>query len=460
MIWTGKQIAEALFVQVDGDLQFGSLQFNSNDVRQGDLFIALMGETRDGHEFVPDALKNGATAAIVSKEIPGIAPEKLIIVDDCLAALSTLARYKRENSKAKFIGITGSVGKTSTKELLRLMLEPHGKTFASRGTFNNHLGVPLNLASMPDNTEYAIIEMGMNAPGEIALLTRQVRPDIAVITSVSEGHIEFLNSVEEIAEAKCEIFQGLSQDGIAVLNRDITTYTRCLSNFNKSGLKNLITFGKHEAADVKFSSYEIMDDGIVRLQYILVDSEIDLVMHKIPEHLAANFAAGFGVISALGLDLDKSVIGAGNFKPVAGRGLVIEVNNNNKKNTLICDYYNSNPESLSAALRNLATLDYPSKVAIIGDMLELGTKSADLHKSIVPLLAASGASKVFLVGLEVENILNSMPSNIECAIYPNVDLLLSEIDKLISTDELILIKGSKGIKLFKVAQHFGVKDAI
>jgi UDP-N-acetylmuramoyl-tripeptide--D-alanyl-D-alanine ligase len=460
MIWTGKQLSEAILVQVNYDLQFGKIEFNSMDVKQGDLFIALKGQIRDGHEFVHEAIKNGASAAIVSQVVASVPREKLIVVDDCLIALDRLAKYKRKSSKAKFIGVTGSVGKTSTKELLKLMLSSQGQTFASRGTFNNQLGVSLNLASMPDDAQYAVIEMGMNAPGEIASLAKMVLPDIAVITSVSDGHIEFFDSREKIADAKCEIFEGLKKEGVVVLNGDISTYERCLDKLKKHPTLDLITFGKDGNYDVKFASYEIMSDQMVRLQYIIKDQEIEIIMPEISMHLASNFAAGFSVIKALKLDFDKAAIAVSKFKPLAGRGQIVEVKNNNRNNTFICDYYNSNPESLKAALTNLAISDHQNKVAIIGDMLELGVQSEELHKSIVPFLVDSGVKKIFLVGRYVKYIAQLLPDTIKSFCYDDVDLLIMDINNHIESEELILIKGSKSIKLFKVALYLGVKDAV
>ena len=222
MIWTTKELGKALLLNIAGNREFGKVQFNSKDVEQGDIFIALKG-VRDGHEFVLDALDRGASVAIVSKKISNVDQAKLIMVEDTYEALMDLAEFKRRNSKAKFIAITGSVGKTSTKEATKIMLSAYGKTHASHGTFNNYLGVPLCLASMPNDTEYAVIEMGMSAKGELSELSKLAIPDVALITAVSEGHIGSFNSVEEIADAKCEIFEGMDiNDGIAIVNRDIT----------------------------------------------------------------------------------------------------------------------------------------------------------------------------------------------------------------------------------------------
>ena len=460
MIWNSRGLAEALSIKVKPGFALGEVQFNSKDVKEGDLFIALKGE-RDGHEFVLDALAKGAGAAIVSKTVEGVEPSKLIIVKDCAKALEDLAEYKRLRSRAKFIGITGSVGKTSTKEVVRLMLSVHGKTFASRGTFNNYLGVPLNLASIPDDAEFVIMEMGMNAAGEIHELARLVWPDIALIASIAPAHIEFFESVEAIADAKCEIFDYLDpKQGVAILNRDTESYQRCLDNIHKLGINNLLTFGSNDNPDIKFAAYEVVADNKVRLVYEAGDKKLELTRDNIAKHLAANFAASLAVALALGLNLAKSLEAAGDFEPMLGRGKVIEVNKNGKKIQLICDYYNSNPASLTASLKNLGMINHQTKLAIIGDMRELGKQGKALHQSIVPFLIDAGVKKVLLVGQLVKAIWENLPSDIEASLYDNVEALLEDIDNQIIGGEMVLIKGSKSIQLHKVAEYLGVENAI
>ena len=460
MIWTDEQIREALLVEAPSGLKCGKVQFNSKDIEKKDLFIALSGK-RDGHEFVVDAIQRGAAAAIVSRYVEGVDKNKLITVDDTLEALKRLAEYKRHKSKAKFIAITGSVGKTSSKEALKLMLNSYGKTFANYGTFNNFLGVPLTLASMPDNTEYVIIEMGMSAPDELNSLSNQVTPDIAVITTISEGHLEFFDSVEKIADAKCEIFKGLDiNEGTAIINRDIPTYGRCMQNIDMAGLQNIKTFGINKESDVKFVSHELLDNQLTRLQYDIQGEEIEIVMPIIPVHLAENFAAGFAVIKALKLDLDKAVSAISSFEAMPGRGKIIEVKRGDKKCKIICDYYNSNPQSLKASLTFFAELDNPNKIAILGDMGELGEKQVELHKQMVSYIKDSGVTKLFLVGDIMENLKGELPSDIEIHNYSNVEQLINKIDKFIQGGELILIKGSRSIRLEIVAKHLGVKNAL
>ena len=462
-IWKAKQLEKALSLKLpEGAAQtFGAVKFNSQHIDKGDLFIALSG-ARDGHEFVADALDRGVSAAIISQDVDqSIDPKKLIKVTDCLEALHKLAEYKHTHSKAKFIAVTGSVGKTTTKEALKMMLSAYGKTCASHGTFNNSLGVPLTMASIDEDAEYVVIEMGMNAKGELSELSKQVTPDIALITTVSEGHIEFFNSIEEIADAKCEIFEGLDiNTGIAIINRDISTYERCIENVDTACLQNLTSFGKRIDANVRLVSYEVMEDYSTRVKYNVAGEEIELAMGAIPVHLCENLAAAFAVVNALGLDVELAANAITDFQPVLGRGRVVSIDRAGKSYDIICDYYNSNPQSLQASLLNLSQSKGQNKVAILGDMGELGKRSNDLHKCMVPYIKDAGISKLFLVGSAMGVLSKDFSENISVQCYSGAGELAAEIDKHISGDETILIKGSRGMKLEKIAVALGVENVL
>lgn len=463
MIWTKRQIEIALSIKLPsaGDDNYGRVEFNSKDIKKGDLFIALSGK-RDGHEFVQDALKKGARAAIVSQKIENVPEHKLIIVQDTLEALSLLSEYKRRTTKAKIIAITGSVGKTSTKEIIRLMLSAYGKVYANNGTFNNYLGVPLTLASMPDDADYAVIEMGMSAKGELSYLSNQVVPDIAVVTAVSEGHLEFFKSVEEIADAKCEIFEGLDiNEGVAIINRDIGVYDQCLQNIDYARLQNVQTFGKHKDANVRLASYEVLDNHTTRLLYELNDESVEIVMdYALPMHFAENFAAAFTVILALRLDLEPAAKAVRSFEMLLGRGRLVTLNKNGKSYSIVCDYYNSNPQSLQASLEHFVHFPSDKKILVLGDMGELGESKLALHQRMVPYIRETSASHLFLVGELMGQIAKDLSDVMSVKCYQNVDELIHEIDKYIKGGEVILIKGSRFLKLENLAKHLGVKDVL
>ena len=460
MIWDSISLKKALRVEVTTGIKACQVKFNSLDVDKDDIFIALPGN-RDSHKFVEDALSRGASCAIVASDIKNVNSKKLIKVDNTICALNDLAEYKRKNSKAKFIAITGSVGKTSTREVIKTMLKPYGNTYSSVKSFNNHLGVPLTLASMPDAIEYAIVEIGMSSAGEISKLTNIVTPDIAVVTTISEGHMEFFDSVEAIADAKCEIFEGLdSNTGVAIINKDILTYDACIQNINKVGIKNLCTFSKKQNATVRFLSYELLEDNSVRLNFDIDSEECEIVMPNISMHLASNFSAGFSVVKALGLDIEKAVNAIRSFQPLMGRGRFVETKHNNKNLGIICDYYNSNPQSLKASLKYLQQFVSRKKTAVLGDMHELGEMQLDIHRSMVPLIIESGVSRLFLVGDIMREIKDSFPDNIAIQTYKNVDKMIEDESIGFEDEEIILIKGSRGMKLENFVKILGVKNVL
>lgn len=461
MIWTSKQLQEALDVSVPEGIITGVVQFNSQDIKPGDMFIALTIGVRDGHEFVVDAIARGASAAVVSKAVDGVPANKLIIVEDTLDALNALAYYKRDNSKAKFIAVTGSVGKTSTKEALGIMLAEFGGTFVSRGNFNNYIGVPINLASMPDDIKFAVIEMGMNARFEISQLSQQTSPHIAIITSVAEGHLEFFKSVKEIADAKCEIYEGLDLNrGVAVVPRDISTYERCISNIDRLSLQNIKTFGYYPDSNVRFVSYEIVVNDQVKLKYRVFGKDVEFVMDFVPEHIAANFAACLVVAHELKLNLSLAVEAIKKFQLGMGRGRIIKSSWNQKECTIIADYYNCNPESLKAALTSLAMMKGSNKVAIIGDMGELGVDAEKLHQKMSYYINKSGVKKALLAGELVKSMLPAIDSQIEVKTYDSTDKLIENLDKQLQGGELILIKASRFMKFDKIAKYLGVANAL
>lgn len=454
MIWTSESLSAALKVQVNLKICGGEIQFNSHSVKEGDLFIALQGN-QDGHIYALDALNSGASAVIVSKKIDNLPEDKAIFVEDTAIALHQMAEYKRAKSKAKFIGITGSVGKTGTKDMASTVLSAFGKVFASRGNFNNHLGVQINLASMPDDTEYAVFEMGMNRAGEIRMLGQMVRPDIAVITSVSEAHLEFFESIQGIADAKSEIFESLSPKGIALIPLDNKYYGRILLNLEKLAIKNIHNFGRHEKADSQFKFYKNLGEKVV-IGYQVNTDNVEITLPLMPMHYARNFSAVLLVAQLLRLDVHKAALELKNFELIEGRGQINNVEKGGKKFRLICDYYNSSPESLKASLEYLKEFNHPKKVAVIGDMLELGQSAIQLHSDLVQKIIDSGVSKVFLVGPNSNHIYSLLPANINKAHFDNVDLLIGKLDELIEKDELILIKGSRGMRLDKIVQYFTV----
>lgn len=449
-IWSSIALTEAL--GVDTKASGNVVHFNSADLSDGDVFIAL----GNGHNYIQDALRRGA-ACIIAENVTGdVDHDKVILVQNTNDALLQMARYKRTKSKAKFIGVTGSVGKTSTKEMLAQMLQGFGKTFVSRGNFNNHLGVPLNLASMPDNSEYAICEMGMNHKGEIRPLAALVRPEIAVITNVLPVHIEHFNSVEEIADEKCEIFSSMERDGIAILNADNPYYEYCRKIIKT---KNIHSFGSNDNADIYLTSYE--SDGFEsKMRFMIEGKEIALTSNLVGRHHAGNIASGFLVASLLKLDLNKAAAFLENILPVKGRGQKIKVNINKHECILIDDSYNASPSSMQCSLivmRDIASL---KKIAILADMKELGIDAIEYHKDLADFVIDAGIEHLYTVGALMHHLHNELKTKINCRHFDSIASLEAEISSLIKEPSVILLKGSNSMNLSSVVEFLTNKNSI
>ncbi len=448
MIWNSETLSKALAITISNSINCNEVQFNSKDVKKGDLFIALQGN-RDGHDYVLDAIDKGAAAVIVSKQVEINDKDKIILVDDCFETLQEMALYKRENSKAKFIAITGSVGKTSTKEALKILLQYDSLVFASRGNFNNRLGLLINLASMADDTEYAIFEFGMNHKGEIRELVQILKPNIAMITNISEAHLEFFNSLEEIAEAKCEIFENFSKNDIAVINADTNCYNKIVSILKNLSINRVYDFGTSHNTPAQLVLYENLGEQ-VHLKYKINNKSLSVTIPFIPRHFAENYTGVLLIVDILGKDIEIAANHLADIAPTKGRGEIINIQNCR----VICDYYNASPQSMKAALEYLKQVPAENKTAIIGDMLELGESSKPLHEELVPYILDAGCSKVYLVGANTKYIYDLLPPKIAKKYFENVDELITHITDLFEINELILIKGSRGIKLDKIVDYY------
>ncbi|MFV9874044.1 MAG: UDP-N-acetylmuramoyl-tripeptide--D-alanyl-D-alanine ligase [Rickettsia conorii subsp. raoultii] len=448
MIWNSKTLSAVLGITISNSINCNEVQFNSKDVKKGDLFIALQGN-RDGHDYVLDAIDKGAAAVIISKRVEINDKDKIILVDDCFEALQKMALYKRENSKAKFIAITGSVGKTSTKEALKVLLQHDFLVFASRGNFNNKLGMLINLASMADDTEYAIFELGMNHKGEIRELVQILKPNIAMITNISESHLEFFNSLEEIAEAKCEIFANFSKNDIAVINADTNCYNKILSILKNLSITDIHSFGRSSKTSAELILYEDLGEQVY-LKYKINNKVLDVTIPFIPRHFTENYTGVLLIIDILGKDIEIAANHLANISPTKGRGEIINIQNCR----VICDYYNASPQSMKAALEYLKQVPAENKTAIIGDMLELGENSKRLHEKLVQYILDAACSKVYLVGVNTKYIDDLLPSKIAKKYFKNVDELITHITDLFEGNELMLIKGSRGVKLDKIVDYY------
>ena len=453
-LMTQSFIENALHVKAKAD--FSSITGVSIDTRmieKGDLFVALTGEQRDGHDFVRMAFEKGAAAALVKNDkasslsISG----PLIPVDDTLAALVHLgaASRARVTPDARIVAVTGSVGKTGTKEALRFVLSQQGKTHASVASYNNHFGVPLTLARMGQATKFGIFEIGMNHAGEIEPLTRQVKPHVALITTVEAVHIENFPNVEAIADEKSAIFLGLEEGGTAIINRDNPHYERMWTHASRSKAGRLLSFGENPFADIRLASLKMDADG----------SDITAEINGLPlvyrlgspgKHLALNSLGILAVCLALGADLQAASQALSDVKPPQGRGAKLSWGDGDRRITLIDESYNANPTSMRAAFALLSSTEVGPKgrrIALVGDMLELGKDAERLHADLASSIEDLGIDLVYASGPLMRHLFDALPRERQGAWFKNSEELAQSLDHIIRGGDALMVKGSNGSRM-------------
>jgi UDP-N-acetylmuramoyl-tripeptide--D-alanyl-D-alanine ligase len=454
-LWTDESVSEATGGTAGGGSWAAKrVEIDSRRVREGDLFVAIKGERFDGHEFVADAMAHMASAALVSRKplmLPAHAP--LVTVPDTLKGLEALARYNRARSRARIVGVTGSVGKTSAKEMLRLALSAHGDVFASSGNFNNHIGTPLNLANLPPDTPNAVFEMGMNHAGEIRHLTGFVHPHVAVITNVEAVHLEFFKSVEDIADAKAEIFEGVDPGGTAVLNADNAHFAQLAAAAKKRGLK-VVSCGSANA-DCRIVEYKATPEGsAVRIN--INGKELAYTLAATGRHWAMTSALALAAVQALGLDVSLSARALAAFMEPEGRGRPLVVTVAGTPITLIDDSYNASPAAMQAAFTKTHELwaargKKGRKIAALGDMLELGKNAYALHEGLKDALVQHGFDEVSTAGKHMHSLHEALPRAMRGEHASAAMELLPVLRKTLREGDILLIKGSHGSKMYELA---------
>ena len=447
IIWDSRSLELALGVNVPQGLNIYSVSIDSREIKKDALFVSLKGENFDGNDFAISALENGAAVALVDREIKvsKTLANRLIKVEDCFKALYKLAEFSRNRMKGKVIGVTGSVGKTTTKEMLRLCLSKQGEVYASVGNFNNHFGLPLTLANMPESTEYAVLEMGMSGKGEIHNLSILGKPDVSIITTVEAVHLEFFSSVAGIAEAKSEIFDGMKKGGVAILNFDNSYHKISLDKAKKEGL-NVVGFAKKSPANFKLDSYK--NNGITSS----VSAEIFGKPFKYEigisgEHHALNSLAVLAAIHAAGGEIESAAYQLKNFHAQKGRGYVHSLKDGV---VVIDDSYNASPSSISAALCNMTNFRNATPkrlIAVLGDMKELGVDAEEFHKGLAKDIIANKIDCVYTVGKLMFNLYKSLPANLKGMHTDNSNEMADILAEKAKKDDVILVKGSNSMKM-------------
>lgn len=454
-LWRPDEIATATGARLAGAVgDAGGVSIDTRTLVEGDLFFAIQGEARDGHDFVRHALAKGAAAAFVAADradaFAGAGP--LAAVPDVLDALRRLGRAARQRSRAGIVAVTGSVGKTGTKEAMRLALSRLGPTHASVASYNNHWGVPLTLARMPRDAAFGVFEIGMNHPGEIAPLTAQVRPHVAVVTTVEPVHIEYFRSVAAIADAKGEVFAGLEPGGAAVINRDNSHFERLRAHALASPAGRVVSFGEHPDADVRAERIVLKAD----LSYVearVLGRPIAYRLGSPGRHVALNSLTVLATVHALGGDLGQAAAALTDLQPPVGRGERTVLRVRDGAFTLVDESYNANPASMRAALANLAAVEPGSggrRIAVLGDMLELGADGPAEHRGLAEAVAASGADLVFAVGRLMRNLVEALPAERCGGHADDADALEAAVLDAVRPGDVVTVKGSRGIWVSRI----------
>ncbi len=447
-LWAPDDLIEATGGSLTTPFHASGVSIDTRTLRPGDLFVALLGEGRDGHDFVAGALESGATGAMTHRTIPGVGP--LLCVDDTLAALARLGAFARARFTGQVLAVTGSVGKTTTKEMLRTILSVLGPTHAAVASYNNHWGLPLTLARMAPDMAFCVAEIGMNHAGEIAPLARLARPHVAVITTVEKAHIGFLGSIEAIADEKAAILAGLEPDGVAVLPLDSPQFPRLHANAARiHGAKlRIVTFGTGAEADCRLLAADADANGSdVRAD--ITGRNIRFRLNAPGRHMAMNAMATLGAIVALGLDPDVAASVLESFVPLTGRGARRTVILPEGSALLLDESYNGNGASMRAALEVLRLQPARRRIAVLGDMLELGEAGPNEHATLAAY-AAAASDIVHVCGPLMRHLYDALPASVRGEHFPDAEALAPFLSAFVAPGDAILVKGSLGSRMKRV----------
>ena len=450
VLWTSAEIAEATGGTVHGEFDATGVTFDSREVRAGDLFVAMPGTVHDGHEFVAGAIAAGASGAIVSQPID--APH--VLVKDTARALEDLGRAARARSNARILAVTGSVGKTSTKEAIYAALDRWrpGRVHRSVKSYNNHTGVPLSLARMPRDAELAVLELGMNNAGEIAALTMMVRPHVALVTAIAPAHIENLGSEEAIADAKGEIFQGLEPDGVAIIPNDSPHRDRLVKAARRHA-ERIITFGGGDA-DVHAVHAVSSHGGGSLITASLLDCDLTFTIAQRGDHWVTNSLAALAAVEAVGGDVAAAGLALGDMGALKGRGERHRIEVEGGEVLLIDESYNANPASMAATLKSLGSeTGVERRIAVLGPMRELGSHSDSLHAGLAPAIVAARVDRLILIGDEMRPLAEKIVGTVGVDLVGSVDEATTVLSSMIRPGDAVLIKASNSVGLAKLVER-------
>lgn len=470
-IWTRDAAVAATGGHAPVDWAAGGVSIDTRDLARGDLFVALR-DVRDGHDFVAQALARGAAAALVSRVPEGVgADAPLLLVPDVLEGLEALGRAARARTRARVAAVTGSVGKTSTKEMLRAILAGQGRVHAAERSFNNHWGVPLTLARMPQDADFAVIEIGMNHPGEIAPLAAMARPHVAMVTTIAAAHLEAFADLDGIAREKAAIFSGLEPEGVAVIPGDLPQAGILAAAAQAAGAR-LLRFGEGPGCDWRLTEIALSAGragapacGATVVHAAAPGEDFLFKVMTLGRHFAVNALGALATAEALGADRGLAILDIAHWVPPAGRGgieeIVLDIVDDDLRFILIDDAFNANPASLGAALEVLAAVrpqdglgrrDNGRRVAVLGDMLELGPDEIALHTAIARHPAMASVDVVHCVGPRMRHLWDALPDEQRGEWAPAAEDLAHRAAHLVDAGDAVLVKGSKGSKVSLVVE--------
>ena len=451
-LWTIPAMADAMSATRVGALPAGvpGLSIDTRTIAPGEAFFAITGE-RDGHEFVPAALQAGAGLAVVARDKVAAMPQDapLLVVPDVLEGLNALARAARARVGAKVVAVTGSVGKTGTKDALRLVLGGQGETHASVASYNNQWGVPLSLARMPRDTTFGVFEIGMNHAGEITPLTRMVRPHVAIVTAIAPVHLEFFGSLEAIADAKAEIFLGLETGGTAILNRDDAQFQRLSAAALAAGVARIVSFGEHERADARLLKMSLQAETST-VEARILGQDVTYKLGAPGRHVVQNSLAVLTAASLVGADFALAALALAALKAPVGRGERMTLDLPGGSALLIDESYNANPASMRAALALLGQVPMQGlgrRIAVLGDMLELGPEGPALHAGLADGVVTSAVDLVYCAGPLMKSLWDALPSERRGGYADTAAALEPDVLAAVRAGDAVMVKGSLGSRM-------------
>ncbi|HTT98100.1 MAG TPA: UDP-N-acetylmuramoyl-tripeptide--D-alanyl-D-alanine ligase [Rhizomicrobium sp.] len=439
-LWTSTDAEAATLGHATKAFSANGLSIDTRTLREGDLFVALKGDSRDGHDFVRAAFEAKAGAALVSRQPEG-ASGAMLVVANTQRGLEDLAVAARARSNAKIVGVTGSAGKTTTKEILRVGLGALGKTHASAASYNNHWGVPLSLASLPQDARYAVFEIGMNHFNEIRVLVGFVRPHVALVTTIAPAHLEFFGSCEAIADAKSEIFEGVEPGGAALIPSDSPYAERLIARAKQSHVSRIQTFGEKTGSDARLLDYSESADGS-HVKADICGLPVEFSLGAAGRHIANNALGALLSVAALEGDVLNAAAAMKQFAALKGRGARFTAGDVE----VIDESYNANPASMAAALALLGAAK-GRRIAVLGDMLEMGEGGAEHHAAIAKPIEAARADLVFLCGPQMLALWDKLPTSRRGGHAMNSTDLSKQLRAALQPGDTVLVKGSNGMKL-------------